>query len=75
MAPIKLISIPCLELQAAVLGTRLATTIKSELDVKINKTYFWSDSKTVLCWLRSETDRFSSFIAHRVGQILESSNT
>lgn len=37
----------------------------------IDRRYFWSDSRDVLCWLRSTTRQF---VACRVGEILESSN-
>jgi len=64
-------SFPRLELQAIVLGSRLAVTIKEFHDLSIDKIFFWSDSKTVLCWLRSETRQFKQFVAFRVGDILE----
>jgi len=71
VSPLKPMSIPRLELQAAVLGCRLAVTIKESHDLSIDKIFFWSDSKTVLCWLRSETRQFKQFVAFRVGEILE----
>lgn len=72
VAPLKVLSIPRLELQAAVLGARLSDFIKRYID--INKTYFWTDSKTVLCWLRSEVGRFKAFVAHRVSEVAELTN-
>ncbi|XP_074034246.1 uncharacterized protein [Leptinotarsa decemlineata] len=72
--PIKSLTIPRLELQAAVMGSRLARRIKKEHSLEINKTFFWSDSRIVLCWLRSETKRFKTFIAHRVREIQENSS-
>ena len=73
VAPLKPLTIPRLELQAAVMGVRLASTIKQEVEFSVESTHFWSDSQTVLCWLRSEARRFKQFVANRVGEILESS--
>ncbi|XP_043947392.1 uncharacterized protein LOC122818011 [Drosophila biarmipes] len=45
-APMRTISIPRLELQAAVLGTRLMNTVKEEHSVDISETVLWMDSKS-----------------------------
>ena len=47
LAPIRHMSIPKLEIQAAVYGVRLRKQILSE-HVRIDKTYNWTDSSTVL---------------------------
>lgn len=69
VSPIRKLTIPRLELQAALLGARLAQTVKEELNIVISATHFWSDSRTVLCWLRSESARFKEFVANRVCEI------
>lgn len=74
VAPLKPLSIPRMELQAALLGSRLYTTVVKELEYKIPNVTFWSDSKTLLYWLRSETKIYKPFVAHRVGEITESTN-
>jgi len=74
VAPLKPISIPRLELQAALMGARLAKVIKDELELKINRTVYWTDSSTVLRWLRNDARRFKQFVSHRLGEILESSD-
>ncbi|XP_058827235.1 uncharacterized protein LOC131687200 [Topomyia yanbarensis] len=71
VAPLKYVSIPRLELQAAVIGARLATSIENALSIKIHQRYFWSDSRDVLCWLASDHRRYSQFVACRVSEILE----
>ncbi|XP_065094025.1 uncharacterized protein LOC135714567 [Ochlerotatus camptorhynchus] len=72
VAPLKFLSIPRSELQAALLGARLADTILSSLSIKVSKRFFWTDSKDVLCWLGSDHRRYSQFVAFRVSEILES---
>lgn len=72
VAPQRPISIPRLELQAAVLGSRLASAIIDGHTVPVRKRVFWTDSKTVLCWLRGDPKRFRQFVALRIGEILES---
>jgi transposase InsO family protein len=74
VAPLKPLSIPRLELQAAVMATRLAKTIKEELELNFDKTVYWTDSSTVLRWIRNDARRFKQFVAHRLGEILESSD-
>ena len=71
VAPLKPLSIPRLELEAAVLGSRLARTIEKSHSIKIKKRVFWTDSKTVICWLRSDQRKYKQFVAFRVGEILE----
>ncbi len=71
VAPLKKLTIPKLELLAALLGCRLAKTLREELRIKISSRWFWSDSRTVLLWLRSTGVRYKEFVANRVGEIQE----
>lgn len=71
VSPVKPMSIPCLELQAAVLACRLAKSIEQEHEFKITRRVFWSDSSTVLHWLKSDPRSQSIFVAHRLGEIQE----
>ncbi|XP_059048070.1 uncharacterized protein LOC131843444 [Achroia grisella] len=71
VSPLKIVSIPRLELQAAVLGCRLARTATEEYQIKPDRRYFWSDSRTVLAWLRAGPRTFKPFVAHRVAEIEE----
>ena len=75
VAPLKPITIPRLELMAALMGSRLSSTIKNEHDVLINDVVFWSDSKTVLHWIRSDPGRYKQFVANRLGEIQELTET
>lgn len=66
VAPTKLISIPRLELSAAVTATRLSILLKSELDMKIDEEFFWTDSQVTLAYMNNDAEGFHLFVANRV---------
>jgi hypothetical protein len=74
VAPIKPLSIPRLELQGALIAFRLASTFAQVLEFHVNRITYWSDSTTVLQWLKSRKCRLQSFVSNRVGEILEKSD-
>ncbi|KAL0819980.1 hypothetical protein ABMA28_007977 [Loxostege sticticalis] len=69
VTPVKIVSIPRLELQAAVLACRLAETVKGKLDMVISKQFLWTDSKTVYHWVHSDAREFQKFVSHRLAEI------
>lgn len=73
VAPIKKITLPRLELSAAVLLTRLMNTVKKALKLEISETHFYSDSEIVLAWINGDIGRWKTFVANRVSKILEHS--
>ena len=75
LAPIREISIPRLELSAAVISVRLCKVIKEELDIKIDDTTFWTDSMSVLKCIKNETKRFHTFEFNRLTVIHSSSKS
>ncbi|UYV84638.1 hypothetical protein LAZ67_X002932 [Cordylochernes scorpioides] len=62
---------PKLELQGCVLGACLSFFAPNCDFQKWTRRFFWSDSKTVLAWIRSEAGRYKEFVANRVGEIQE----
>ena len=73
VTPVRSLSIPKLELQAAVLSLRLGNMIKKEHDFDIAALYFWSDSRAVLGHIRGPSKRHPAFIANRLSEILDTS--
>ncbi|XP_026328071.1 uncharacterized protein LOC113236280, partial [Hyposmocoma kahamanoa] len=71
VTPIRAPSIPRLELQANLVGARLADSILREHRVPIDKVIFWSDSKTALHWIRNDKPRYTPYVAHRLSDISE----
>ncbi|KAI5636255.1 pao retrotransposon peptidase domain-containing protein [Phthorimaea operculella] len=74
VAPLRAQTIPRMELQAALLGARLASAITTEHREKPSKTIYWSDSKTTLQWIRNDNAKHTPFVAHRVTEIAELTN-
>ncbi|CAH0727422.1 unnamed protein product, partial [Brenthis ino] len=71
VAPRRTQTIPRLELQAAVIGARLAETIKKEHRVEVQRTMYWTGSTTVIHWIRHDARRYTPFVAHRLGELAE----
>ena len=69
LAPLKAVSIPRLELIAAVLAVKLNSMLRKELKVEITATTFWCDSTAVLQILANSTKRFPTFVANRIATI------
>ena len=69
VAPLKQLSVPRLELQAAVLASRLAKTIQQESRLKFKSVKLFTDSSITLAWLQSPSRSFKPFVSSRVGEI------
>ena len=74
VAPVKAVTIPRLELTAAVVAVKMHRFITEEIDLTINQSYFWTDSQVVLRYLLNTSSRFKVFVAHRVQIIQEFSD-
>ena len=75
VAPLKAISIPRLELLGAVLSSRIAPNIAKTLELNKESIYYWADSKNVLWWISRRSRSLKTFVANRVAQIQEVSNS
>ncbi|TKS69341.1 hypothetical protein D9C73_003405 [Collichthys lucidus] len=63
-----------MELTAAVVAARMDKLWRRELRMELEDSVFWSDSTSVLKYIKNETSRFRVFVANRVSEILRMSN-
>ena len=73
MVPMKVMTVPKLELQAALLAARLKREITQALSVTVNQVFMWTDSTTVLQWINSNVKQ-PIFVANRVCELLENTS-
>ena len=67
VAPLKTLTIPRLELSAAVISVKQDKILKRELEIPVSaQSVFWTDSTAVLRYLKNETRRCQTFVANRV---------
>ena len=69
LAPIRTVTIPRLELAAAVVAVRLDALLRSAFEIECIVSTFWSDSQIVLSYLSNESRRYKVFVANRVSVI------
>jgi hypothetical protein len=74
VTPLRAVSIPRLELMAAVLGVRLALVVAYALGVSIERHTIWTDSTDVIHWIRGQSRKYKPFVANRVSEIHEKTN-
>jgi hypothetical protein len=74
LVPIKSVTIPVMELSAAVMAVKLDKMCQAELSLPVDETLFWTDSTCVLKYLENEDKRFQTFVANRIAVIREASS-
>ena len=71
VTPLKPITVPRLELTAAVVSVRVSEMLRRELRYNEIEEVFWTDSKVVQAYIHNDARRFHTFVANRVQQIRE----
>ncbi|XP_011169507.2 uncharacterized protein LOC105202619 [Solenopsis invicta] len=69
VAPIKTLTVPRLELSAAVLTSRLMKFVIDALHVFSAPCFCWTDSTVVLAWVTQHPSKWKTFILNRVAEI------
>ena len=68
VAPLKELTLPRLELMAALVATRLTRFVLSTIPLHDPPIFIWSDSQIVLHWVKSQK-QLPAFVRHRITEI------
>ena len=66
IAPLKLLTVPHLELSAAVIAVKLAYIVRQETEYVIDRIVFQTDASVVLRYIQNTSSRYLCFIANRL---------
>ena len=69
IAPVKRVTLPRLELMAAVITARLCTYVRNALDCQIDRIVCWTDNSSTLHGIRGSPSQWKPFVANRVLEI------
>ena len=71
--PVRFVSIPRLELAAAVLTVKIKRVLTRELDTVFDSFHMWTNGMLVLGYVRNWSTRFKTYVANRVAYIHDGS--
>ena len=63
VTPLRMITIPRLELTAALLSVKISKLLQSAFKTTVHAEYFWTDSSIVLSYINNDAKRFHVFVA------------
>ncbi|XP_033105187.1 uncharacterized protein LOC117107594 [Anneissia japonica] len=69
LAPLKGMTIPRLELTAAVEAIKMDELLRRELEIPLLESVYWSDSMIVLLYIQNDESRFQTYVANRIAKI------
>ncbi|GBM17523.1 hypothetical protein AVEN_198026-1 [Araneus ventricosus] len=69
VAPLKPLTLPRLELMAALVAAKLAKYLTGMFPELCKKTFLWSDSQITLHWIKGNSRNWKPFVANRVSEI------
>ena len=73
--PLKQVTVPRFELSAATVSVRLDKVVKRELELPLtDASTFWTDSTSVLRYIKNENKRFHTFVANRIAMVRDGSH-
>ena len=67
-------TVPRLELTAAILAVKVDKQIREEFDMPVNLVIFWTDSTIVLRYIKNTSKRFQTFVANQLQTIHDASS-
>ena len=69
LSPIKPVTVPRMELTAAVVSCKIGSMLFQELGYDVQTPTYWTDSTTVLKYINNEQARYQVYVANRVQTI------
>jgi len=74
LAPVKRVTLPRLEFLEALVGTRLLSHFCEATGCDITRTTLWTGSTVALGWIRSDPNRWKTFVCNRITEIQSHTN-